>query len=58
MYSHRSETYTVLVVILFLNLHNENVNIPFSNPVKYYCDNEEAVDKISNIRKDTNNYVH
>ena len=54
IHSHRSEIYSILTALLFLDTYKKFYSIEITNPIKCYIDNLEVVNKLKQI-KDTPN---
>ena len=54
IHSHRSEIYSILTVLLFLDTYIKYYSIEISNPIKCYIDNLEGVNRLRHIKETPN----
>ena len=56
MHSHRSETYAILSVLVFLSEYFKYFILPLNNKCTIYCDNKEIVKKVQKLTKTKNEF--
>ena len=54
IHSHRSEIYSILTALLFLNSYKKHYSVEITNPIKFYIDNLEIVNKLKQIKENPN----
>ena len=54
IHSHRSKIYGVLTGLLFIDTYKKYYFIEITNPIKFYGDNLEVVDKLKQIKESPN----